>query len=353
MTQDELARAMNVKDRQTIAAIEAGERNVSAAELAMAARALRCKVDDFVDPYRLIGEGTCNFRTAPDVASDALDEFEARARCLVATFRELGRQEAIAPTLMGMKLELSAQPSFEEVQRCAESLWSTWELGSVPAKRLESAILGHLGVLVLHVDAPKGVSGAAVHLPGNHSILVNRAESAGRRSFDMAHELFHVLTWDALRPGRVDPVVPKKTKGSRTEQLAENFAAALLMPSPVVAERWSTRGLESVATWAKKTAQHLSVSAAALLWRLVNLKLLPMSEVEDVAERVSRLAKIDERSEEVPRLFSEEFVARVHRAVEDGRLSLRRAASLLGTSLPQFAHVCGSYGLDLSYQVLG
>ena len=41
--------------------------------------------------------------------------------------------------------------------------------------------------------------------------------------------------------------------------------------------------------------------------------------------------------------------ARVHEAVEAGRLSLRRAASLLGLSIHAFADLCRSYGRALSY----
>ena len=50
-----------------------------------------------------------------------------------------------------------------------------------------------------------------------------------------------------------------------------------------------------------------------------------------------------------PSLFSVGFVARVHDAVEDGRLSVRRAAALLGLALGEFADLCRSYGRPLSY----
>ena len=31
-------------------------------------------------------------------------------------------------------------------------------------------------------------------------MLIARHEVAGRRHFDLAHELFHLLTWDAMPP---------------------------------------------------------------------------------------------------------------------------------------------------------
>ena len=80
---------------------------------------------------------------------------------------------------------------------------------------LPHAIERELGAQVLFVEAPAGVSGAAVHLPGLMAILVNRREPTGRRNFDLAHEIFHLLTWDSMPPARVEPTeVPGKTKPS-------------------------------------------------------------------------------------------------------------------------------------------
>ena len=50
VTQDELAQVLGFKDRQTLSAIELGERKVSADELAHAARYFKVPVDYFADP---------------------------------------------------------------------------------------------------------------------------------------------------------------------------------------------------------------------------------------------------------------------------------------------------------------
>ncbi len=57
-----------------------------------------------------------------------------------------------------------------------------------------------LGIFVLMVDAIDGISGAACRLPELDVVLINRHEVAGRRNFDLAHELFHILTWDTMPP---------------------------------------------------------------------------------------------------------------------------------------------------------
>jgi Zn-dependent peptidase ImmA (M78 family) len=108
----------------------------------------------------------------------------------------------------------------------------------VPAARLAEVMEYKLGVLVLMVDAINGVSGAACRLPELDAVLINRHEVPGRRNFDLAHELFHILTWDAMPPEHVEEA--SEQSKSRVEQLANNFASALLMPAAVLDRLFSS-----------------------------------------------------------------------------------------------------------------
>lgn len=344
LTQEQLASALGFSDRQTLAALEAGERRVTATELARAAMALDVAVETFLDPFRLVGEGEFSFRASDSATDDIIDAFAERAGRWIATYRELGHQSAKKPNPLSYKLNLRRDSSFEDAQASAEALWAQWKLGAVPAARLQDAVTRELGVLVLYVDAPKGISGAASQLPGVATILVNRRESEGRRNYDLAHELFHVLTWDAMPPERIEPQEVKPVKGNRSEQLANNFAAALLMPEPVMTGRWQRRGEVNIVDWVVATALEMKVSASALQWRLVNLRMIARSAMKVIAEKL-------EGSSAAPLLFSRALIERVHHAVEDGRLSLRRAAVLLDLSLDAFAELCRSYDLPLSYDM--
>lgn len=348
MTQADLSRRLGFNDRQTLAAIEAGERRVSPEELVRIAEALDADIDVFLDPFLLVGEGAFSFR-AKEVEEAALEAFEEQAGRWIATYRELGRQSGAEPRRLSQKLELYPWSSFEDAAAGAELLWKEWALGDVPADRLEDAIERQLGALVLYVDAVEGISGAASRLPGLPAILVNRRESQGRRSFDLAHELFHVLTWDAMPPRRVEPQEVRPVKGNRVEQMAESFAAALLMPAPVISGRWAARGGEEVRAWIARTAGELRVSARALLWRLVNLGHLSRAEAQSLAAAHWGSGG----RQRMPLLFSRPFVERVSHAIEDGRLSLRRAAGLLGLTLAELADVCAAHGCPLSYELPG
>lgn len=348
-TQQALADRMGLKHRQTLAAIEAGDRSITAEELARAAKVLRVELDELTDPFRLVGEGRFSFR-AERVAADILNDFERKAGVWVATHRTLLERFGVPRSHIGSKLELTERSSFEDAHAAAEQIGDEWKLGDVPADLLASAIERELKVQVLFVDAPDGISGAAVHLPGLHTILINRNDPAGRRSFDLAHELFHILTWDAMAPKRVEPRDPPSTKGNRVEKLANNFAAALLMPEDVVAARWERRGDVDLHDWLNATATSLRVSSAALKWRLVGLGHLSRVSAEALDDR--RLTANGGLAQAPPPPpFSRDLVTRVHRAVEEGHLSLRKATNLLGLSALRFQEICRTYGVELSYEV--
>jgi transcriptional regulator with XRE-family HTH domain len=349
LSQQELAAELGFNDRQTLAAIEAGDRRISPAEMARAAELMGVDVEYFTDSFRLAGEGAFSFR-ARDVEPDVLDAFAERAGRWIATYRELGAQSGVRTSRLGRKLELTRTSSFEDAQACAEEIRERWGLGEAPAVGLEAAIGREMQALVLYVDAPAGISGAASQLPGLHTILVNRREPEGRRSYDLGHELFHLLTWDAMPPPRVEPWEVKPTKGNRVEMLAENFSAALLMPAPTLAERWRARGDGDVHEWLSATARFLRVSVPALRWRMHNLGFLSRADVAAL-DTDRTLAAETVVVAPIPPLFSAEFVSRVHTAVETGRLSLRRAARLLDMELFEFSTLCATYGLPLSYEV--
>lgn len=347
VTQEQLSQALGFKDRQTLAAIEAGERRIAPDELAAAANALGVTVDYVTDAYRLVGEGRFSFR-AKGVEGAVLDEFEQRAGRWIATYRQLERERGSEPKRLALKLDLSKQSSFEEATACAQELVRDWNLGDTPAERLPAEMHEKLGTLVLFVDAPSGISGAASLVPGLSTILVNRQEPRGRRSFDLAHELFHVLTWDAMPPERVESLTVKATKGNRVEQLAENFAAALLMPEGTIKRLWEERGSADLHEWMNATATNLNVSAVALKWRLRNLEVLTKGDLAGINDDRLVANGDPQNGGERPPLFSGDLVFRIHEAVESGHLSLRRAAGLLDLSIQDLEAVFADYGLSLS-----
>ncbi len=90
LTQAQLSEKLGFKDRQTVAAIEAGQRKLSAEELVRAMQVLGVDVDFFTDRFRLVGEGRFSWRTTKEATASLLDTFEERAGRWIALYRQLG-----------------------------------------------------------------------------------------------------------------------------------------------------------------------------------------------------------------------------------------------------------------------
>jgi Zn-dependent peptidase ImmA (M78 family)/DNA-binding XRE family transcriptional regulator len=354
LTQAQLSQKLGFKDRQTLAAIEAGQRKITAEELVRAAEALKVDIEFFTDGFRLVGEGKFSWRAARETTENLLTEFEERAGRWVATYRRLGEIQGVKTTVLQPHLALTERSSFEEAAAAGEALAVEWELGDKPALALERAIETNMGALVLYVDAPKGISGAACQLPGLNTILINRRELEGRRNYDLAHEAFHLLTWEQMPPEHKELTESNhrgKGRHKRVEQLADNFAAALLMPERTLAPLWQARDEQDIHNWMNRTASEFLVSAKALKWRLTNLGWLTKADLLDISENKLTANGRPREEQQTPRLFGETFVRRLQLALAKGQLSVRRAARLLELPIDGLEQLFRDYQLPVPFDL--
>ena len=341
LTQAQLSHRLGFKNRQTLEQMESGLRKVMPAELLAIMEATGCDLEYFTDPFRLVGEGQFSYRASGTKSSD-LDAYEDRAGRWLALWRHLGAVRGEKTKALRPKLALHFESRFEEAQRLGEALAEELQLGAVPAEKLEQAMGERLEILVLHVDLPRGVSGAAVQLPLCDAVLINQNESPGRRAFDLAHELFHVLTWDAMPPQRVDRQDPRSYKGKRMEQLADNFAGALLMPEAALRIHWEKKppGI-SPDHWIHAVAEHFKVSPSAVYWRLTALRCLEAeTKLEGFSGAESGVLKRRP-------LFSRAFLDRMVWGVDHGEISVNRLLKILGLTLCEFRETCAAHDVDV------
>ena len=336
--QADLAKKLGLNDRQTIAQMESGQRRVSPDELVALMEATGKDFEFFTDPFLLVGEGAFSYR-ASGIKESTVDSFEERAGRWIALWRHLGIRREEVPTALRRGLALNNRSLYEDAQLAGEAVAQELKLGKVPAQKLVEAIESTLNILVLHVDMPSGVSGVAVKVPTGDAILINRHESSGRRAFDLAHELFHVLTWDAMPPARVDRQNPTGYKEKRIEQLADNFAAALLMPASEIKLRWEKRASLPVAGWVKAAASHFDVSADAVCYRLVALGLAEKAELPIGATTATRSPGSE------PPAFSRRFIERLSWGIENGEISVRKMLEVLGITLKDFRNSAEAHGI--------
>ena len=350
LSQDGMARVFGFKDRQTVSAIETGVRRVTATELLMAAERLDVPLDYFTDPFRVDGEVRFSWRQS-GVGRTELAGYERRAGSWIGAYRALSAQLGRRSPLMRRALGLTKAARLDDAVDAGERFAAEFELGEIPARRLAATMQERLGILVLMVDAYQGISGAACRLPELDAVLIARGEVAGRRNFDLAHELFHILTWEAMPPAHVEKSVD--FGGNRTEQLANSFAAALLMPEAVVVSfaDWGRLEGHGLVARLNAAADALNVTSSALRWRLVALGRLKSATVRALPEALLRNNGRRKAEEARPPLFSRSFAEVVATAIERGHLSVRRAARLVGMPIEGLEEMFAAHGLDYALEL--
>jgi XRE family transcriptional regulator, fatty acid utilization regulator len=344
LSQDEVARIFGFKDRQTVSAIETGQRRVSAEELLTAVEKLGASLDYFTDPFLLAGEGKFSWRRHPRVSLETVKAFERVAGRWIAADRTLAGQVGKPAPILRQSLKLTSQSSFEEAIAAGERFTADFKLAPIPAEKLPEIMERELGILVLMVDTIDGVSGAACRLPDLDAVLINRHEVIGRRNFDLAHELFHILTWDMMPPEYLEEAT--EYSKIRVEQLANNFASALLMPEASLRDFGNVSTKGDIIPWLNSRADKLQVTATALKWRLVALKWLDDAKAKKISEEALRYNGRKVPSSEPPPLFSKSFMEVLGQAISEGRISVRRAANLLDLTIEDLADLFAMHAVE-------
>ncbi|KST60440.1 hypothetical protein AO398_14090 [Methylobacterium sp. GXS13] len=339
LSQEGVAEILGIADRQTISYIESGERQAKPEELVALIDRFELDPDYFTDPFRLVGEGAFSWRQL-DCSPTALTAYQQRAGRWLAAYRSLSSMDERPGPSERRSLRLWERSTFEQAMAEGERITLAYKMGDVPARRLPQVMEEDFGILVLMVDMEDGISGAACRLPELDAVLVNRRDNGRRRNFDLAHEFFHILTWDTMPPKPVERASMKG--GGRVELLANNFAAALLMPQRLLARygEWRDLGNAERSTRLRAVADHFQVSTQALHWRLVALRLLSAT-----ARHLEVVPSEAPANYEKPPLFSRNFARTIAEAIERGRLSVGKAVKLFEQSRDELRALFAAHGV--------
>jgi Zn-dependent peptidase ImmA (M78 family)/DNA-binding XRE family transcriptional regulator len=350
VTQQKLSEALGFKDRQTLTKVESQERRLSAQELVKASEFFSVPLEYFTDPFRLEGEARFSWRRQKEVPAEKLQRFENAAAGWIGLFRVLAIGQGQDPRPLGVRVPLQNDSTFEEAWNIGEAAARQLNLGEAPALGLRDAI-ERLGTLVLYVDAIPEVSGAACQLASVHAlnvILINRKEPLYRRKFDLAHEFFHLLTWDAMPPQHFESVEPTG-KEKRVERLADNFASGLLMPLFALAPHLSAKTGKDINLWLNETATILGVSSSSLRYRLVNSGLLSAAETSQIDESKLRNNGVSAANDDTPPLFSRRFMEVLQGGLKEGCISTRRACAMLNITIDELKDTFAAHQVEAPF----
>jgi len=354
MTQDELAERLGFESRQIVSNIEKGTRKVGAEEIVQASEIFNVEMSFFTNPYLLVGRGEFSWRQTVQ-NMEALTSFEEKAGEWIGAYRVLKDQLGDAPHLIMPEIRLASNARLDAAVEAGEAVAEQLKLGEMPGKDLIEVTEESLGSIVLHVEPQDGISGAACRLQNLNAVIINRCEPVGRRTFNLAHEIFHLLTWEAMPPKKVDVDDPRNNRGkSHTEKLADAFASGMLLPSKTIRKyaEYIDYGKSGCIERINSLATEMNVSAVALGYRMIKLGLVDKATFEEYrsAGFFSYNGDMVDRND-TPPLYSKKFLTVLSRGIRNGLVSQLRVLKLLDLSLEETKELYEQHKLESPFGI--
>jgi len=201
-------------------------------------------------------------------------------------------------------------------------------LGDIPSTSLKRILEERCHVKIFHLEF-NGSAVSTVSEEFGPAILLNNKNVSWRRNYDLAHELFHLLTWDMFRKNSKEP-------SDKEERLADSFASKLLMPEESIHRRIYAMIDEHGVVRLEQLddlAREFDVSLDAIVYRISTLFRIKKEDTKQYLDAAKKLAlyhkpRESDRSERLP----ERYCDLAQRALRNGRLSLIQFAKYMGIS---------------------
>ncbi|MDO9514899.1 MAG: XRE family transcriptional regulator [Syntrophales bacterium] len=275
----EAAEKLGFKNYQTLSSIEKGARNITANELIEMARLYGRNLDYFFEPT-VIPEPIPLWRK---IETRDVSKEQRLFLSFLERYSTLEKLLALKQSWKEIRSPFGrddfTSDGFAVADKLGAHVHKILDLGSRPACNLLNVLETKSRFKILHVPLEEGVSGASiVDDTLGVGMLINAKDAPWRRSFDLAHELFHIVTWHVFSPQEVG----NGTKKTRPEQYADAFAASLLLPEAHLMEALTAVSINSEIKKVDiiELAKEFGVSTEAILWRLVTLNKIKRGQVK-------------------------------------------------------------------------
>ena len=226
--------------------------------------------------------------------------------------------------------EMGSEFGYSEAAILADRVRDVMGLGKHPGTDLHRVLEEIYGIKMFHMDLGElGIAACAKSALFGCAILLNVRCSQWRRNHDIAHELFHLLTWERFHhhAGVCDPDLQE-------EKLATCFAGNLLLPRESVIEaihKFSGKDDKITLSRLDCVARQFDVSLESLLWRMHFLFSWKEEQtrgyIEEAKEYVQQTQRIGSPR---PLLYPERYRALAIRVFRKGEISLRRFSKIMG-----------------------
>ena len=314
--------------QSSISEFENDRREPKFSQLSRLAEVYRRPVDFFLTDS-LLAEPIMLWRDGPGNAEE-LKETEAEFRRLCQQYHklELCTAETRKAALPQPDVDNPDQFSWPQAESFARKIHNYLCLGDIPSTSLKKILEERYYVKIFHLE----FTGSAISTVSEEfgpAILLNNRNASWRRNYDLAHELFHLLTWGMFRAKTKEP-------SKNEEQLADSFASRLLMPEESLKQRIATlvdKQEQVLLDRVDDLAREFGVSLDAMVYRISALFRIKKEDTEQYRIAAKQLAKCHKaRESEKPETLPARYCDLAQRALRDGRLSLIQFAKYMGIS---------------------
>lgn len=348
LSQQLVASIMGWKSHSSLVAIEKGEQEIKTWELLKFAEIFKVSPESlYREDYEKVSRPVILWRNKSE-NSEALLKEELRVLQYCQDYRLLerllGASSSFRQQLRKEALDIAtANPNW--ANRLADEIHKEMRLGDYPAEVLEKRLEEDYNVLIMYGELENG-SAACCREETGSAIVMNDKECPWRQVFSLAHELFHLITWDNLliKKFQSDSQLFKKN-----ESLAESFAAALLMPTEMIFSDIGNNKLTY--SFVISLARKYLVSTEAFLWRLCYLKFISAESIKEVLNDLdfraldrSSFKKTTGKTSPI----SMRFLRLAYLAYEKGKISKGRLAEIVRVKLRDIDSYLSEKGLYIT-----
>lgn len=355
-TLKEVSEKLEFNNYQTLSSIEAGEREIKAWELAKLAEIYGRDIDFFLNLESIQKEVRVLWRS-PE-ANPQKTTVERQFISICKRYQNLLKllEEPNTPktgsNLNIDKHELLTQTAYKDVEDLANAYIRILDLGSRPACSLSKILEEEMGIKIIFLPLDSNISGGStIDEEFGLAILVNSNDAPWRRNFNLAHEFFHLITWNDFSP---EEIYQNDSLGkNRIEQLADVFSSSLLLPENEVRNEFEKRTVEKSISYLNLVhiARDFDVSIEALLWRLVKLDLLKRNNIQEELEKGS-IKDVDKKNrhsdwaETVKPHLSNRYISLAIKAFHLGKISKGKLAEYVSENYSAIPSFLKKYGYD-------
>lgn len=259
---------------QTLSQIESGAREVKASELVNFSKSYYCSIQSLLGQQDEINDSHLLWREGP--SDEQRKSIEKKVHSLAEEcnwlLNVLGYKQNSEFKLLDISVEDIGDN--RKIDRLAKKVSQLLDLGKRPALVLKDVLEQEFSVKIFYEPLSDiGSAASMIHSVYGAVIVINSDEAPWRRNFDLAHELFHLITWKAFT---YEELTSNTTLFNDIEGKADRFASTLLLPDEEVLNELHKRVDSSNGKITKgdfvDIAREFGVSAPALAFRLVRLK---------------------------------------------------------------------------------